>query len=148
VSAPVSYRPWRVRFVAVPVAIGLVAVFVVIAILLRDTPTGAYFYLSDQIAMAMVGVLLAGAVLLLTRPRVRARAEWIEVRNLLGTTRYDWDHVLGLTFPDGAAWARLELPADEYVSIMAVQAADGPRAVTVMRALRALYKESKATAKP
>lgn len=145
-SAPVTFRPRRVRFVAVPVAIGLVALFVVIAILLRNTPTGAYFYTSDQVAMALVGVLLACGVLLLTRPRVRAQAEWIEVRNLLGSSRYSWDEVLGLSFPDGAAWARLELPADEYVSIMAVQAADGARAVTAMRALRALYKESKTAA--
>ena len=143
-SEPVTFRPRRVRFVAVPVAIGLVAVFVVIAVLLRNTPTGAYFEVSDQIAMALVGVLLAGGVLLLTRPRVRARQEWIEVRNLLGATRYPWSEVRGLSFPDGAAWARLDLPADEYVSIMAVQAADGPRAVTAMRALRALHKDAAA----
>ncbi len=138
----VTFRPRRVRFVAVPVAFGLVAVFVVIAILLRNTPTGAYFEVSDQIAMAMVGVFLACCVLLLTRPRVRARAEWIEVRNLLGSTRYAWSDVQGLSFPDGAAWARLDLPADEYISIMAVQAVDGVRAVTAMRALRALYKDA------
>jgi hypothetical protein len=141
-----------VRFVAIPAAAGLVALFVIIAILLRNTPTGAYFEVSDQIAMAMVGVLLACGVLLLTRPRVRATAEWIEVRNLLGATRYPWSEVRGLSFPDGSAWARLDLPADEYVSIMAVQAADGTRAVTAMRGLRALYKESsaytEATTKP
>ena len=130
------------RFVAIPAAAGLIALFVIIAILLRNTPTGAYFEVSDQIAMAMVGVLLAFGVLLLTRPRVRASAEWIEVRNLLGATRYAWSDVRGLSFPDGSAWARLELPADEYISIMAVQAADGPRAVTAMRSLRALYKEA------
>ncbi|GAA3431103.1 PH domain-containing protein [Kutzneria kofuensis] len=141
-SAPVTFRPRRVRFVAVPAAIGLVALFAVIAVLLRNTPTGAYFELSDQIAMGLVGVLLACGVLLLTRPRVRAQAEWIEVRNLLGSTRYAWTDVRGLSFPDGSAWARLELPADEYVSIMAVQAADGARAVTAMRTLRALYKDA------
>jgi hypothetical protein len=73
---------------------------------------------------------------------VRARREWIEVRNLLGSTRYAWSDVRGLSFPDGAAWARLELPADEYVSVMAVQSADGARAVTAMRALRALHKDA------
>ena len=78
----------------------------------------------------------------LVASRVRASAEWIEVRNLLGATRYAWSDVRGLSFPDGSAWARLELPADEYISIMAVQAADGPRAVTAMRSLRALYKEA------
>jgi Bacterial PH domain len=137
----VTFRPRKVRAVAIPLAVVLVALFVVIAVLLRNTPTGAYFQLSDQIAMAFVGVLLACAVLLLTRPRVRADAGGIEVRNILGATWYPWTVVRSVSFPDGSAWARLELPSDEYVSVMAVQAADGDRAVAAVRALRALHKQ-------
>jgi Bacterial PH domain len=47
--------------------------------------------------------------------------------------------VLAVTFPDGASWARLDLPDDEYVPVLAVQAVDGTRAVTAMRQLRALH---------
>ncbi|AHH96153.1 PH domain-containing protein [Kutzneria viridogrisea] len=137
-----TFRPHKVRLVAIPLAALLVVLFVVIAVLLRNTPTGAYFGTSDQIAMALVGVLLACGVLLLTRPRVRANAEGIEVRNLLGATWYSWDQVDGISFPDGAAWARLDLPADEYVSVMAVQATDRDRAVAAIRELRGLRKQS------
>jgi hypothetical protein len=48
--------------------------------------------------------------------------------------------VLSVSFPDGAAWARLELPEDEYISVMAVQAVDREYAVSSVRALRELHK--------
>ena len=102
-----------------------------------------FFRTADQVAMVGVGVLLAAGVLLFTRPRVRADAETIEVRNIYGTTRYPWSSVEALSFPDGASFARLELPDDEYVSIMAIQSTDGERAVRAMRALRKLYRASR-----
>ncbi|MBV8932125.1 MAG: PH domain-containing protein [Kutzneria sp.] len=141
----VTFRPRRVRLLAIPLAVVLVAVFAVIGTLLRVTPTGAYFRVSDQIAMVLVGVLLACGVLLLTRPRVRADADGIEVRNLLGTTFYPWTVVRAIRVPDGSAWGRLELPADEYVSLMALQVVDGDRAVHAVRSLRALLKAANVT---
>ncbi|SDC15860.1 PH domain-containing protein [Actinokineospora iranica] len=133
-------RPRKVRFVSAVFAVVFVAVFSVVAVLLRNTPTGVYFQLSDQIAMVGIGVLLACGALWLTRPRVSADAEGVTVRNLLGSTRYPWSVVQSVSFPDGAAWARLELPDDEYVPIMAVQSIDGERAVTAIRELRKLHR--------
>jgi hypothetical protein len=135
-------RPRKVRVLASIGAVVLVAVFTVVAILLRDTPTGVYFYLSDQIAMIGIGVLLACGALMFARPRVRADVEGVEVRNMLGSRRYPWTEVESVSFPDGSAWARLELPDDEYVPILAVQAIDGDHAVTAMRELRRLRRES------
>jgi hypothetical protein len=48
--------------------------------------------------------------------------------------------VLSVSFPDGASWARLELPDDEYQAVMAVQAVDRGRAVEAVRALRKLHR--------
>jgi hypothetical protein len=137
---PLVVRPRKIRLVAVLSAVGLVVVFAVVAVLLRNTPTGAYFRTSDQVAMAGIGVLLAAGVLLFARPRVRADAEGVEVRNIASTTRYPWSEVRQISFPDGASWARLELPDDEYVPLMAVQAVDRDHAVTAVRALRALHR--------
>ena len=137
-----TFRPRKVRLVAVPLAVLLVGIFVLIGVLLSGDGTGVYFRLPDQIAMGCVGLLLALGVLMFTRPRVCADSAGIEVRNLLGTTRYPWQMVRAVSFPDGAAWARLELPADEYVSIMAVQAVDGAYAVTAVRTLRGLLRDS------
>ncbi|HXT46868.1 MAG TPA: PH domain-containing protein [Pseudonocardiaceae bacterium] len=134
-------RPRKARHVAVAAAVVLVVVFTVVAVLLRRTPTGVYFRFSDQVAMVLLGLLLAGAALLFARPRVRAVADGVEVRNVLTTRTVPWDLVLRVSFPDGAPWARIELPDDEYIAVMAIQAADGRYAVQAMRSLRAVHAE-------
>jgi hypothetical protein len=134
-------RPRKARRVAVASAVVLVVVFTVVAVLLRRTPTGVYFQLSDQVAMVLLGLLLAGAALLFARPRVRAGADGVEVRNLFGSRTLPWEVVLQVSFPDGAPWARLELPDDEYIAVMAIQSVDGRHAVQAIRALRALHAE-------
>ncbi|SDF30529.1 PH domain-containing protein [Lentzea fradiae] len=139
----VVLRPKKIRRVAWACAVGLVAVFTVVGLLLGDTPTGVIFRTSDQIAMIVLGFLLAGGALLLTRPRATADASGIDVRNVVTSYHYDWNDVLSVSFPDGAAWARLELPDDEYISIMAVQAVDREYAVSSVRALRELHKAAR-----
>lgn len=134
-------RPRKSRRVAMASAVVLVAVFAVVAALLRRTPTGVYFRASDQVAMVLLGFLLAGAVLLFTRPRVRAGADGVEVRNVLTTRTVPWDLILRVSFPDGAPWARLELPDDEYIAVMAIQASDGRHALQAIRGLRAVHAE-------
>ena len=140
-AGTVLVRPKKVRRVAIPVAVVLVVVFAVAGILLGNTPTGAFFRLSDQLSMIGLGVLLACGALLLIRPRLRADAEGLEVRNIIGTQHYRWELVEAISFPDGAPWARLELPEDEYVPIMAIQASDGAHAVEAMRKLRELRRQ-------
>ena len=135
-------RPRRVRRVAAIAAVGVVVVFTVVAVLLRHTPTGVYFHRSDQVAMVGVGLALALGVLSLARPRLRADAAGVEVRNIVETKRLPWDVIVAVTFPEGAPWARLELPDDEYVAVMAIQATDGDHAVRAMRELRKLHRET------
>lgn len=121
-------------------AVVLLGVFVVVAVLLRNGDTGVRFQRSDQAAMVGIGILLAAGVMLFAIARVRADAEGIEVRNVLITRRFAWSEVLSVSFPDGASWARLELPDDEYHAVMAVQAVDRDRAVEAVRALRKLHR--------
>ncbi|MFD4182646.1 PH domain-containing protein [Rhodococcus sp. NPDC058514] len=120
------------------VASVFVLVFVVLAVLLRSSATGVYFRLIDQLAMVGIGAILAGGALLLTRPRLRANASGVWVRNAFGERFVEWDLVRGLTFPDGAAWARIELPDDEYIPAMAIQANDREYAVNAVRKFREL----------
>ncbi|MFF5988682.1 PH domain-containing protein [Prauserella flavalba] len=124
-------------------AVLLLVVFTVVAVLLRGSDTGVIFQVSDQVAMIGVGVLLAGASLLFAAPRVKADAEGIDVRNVLVSRRFAWGDVLSVSFPDGASFARLELPDDEYYSVLAVQAVDRDRAVEAVRALRKLHKAAR-----
>jgi hypothetical protein len=141
-------RPRRVVVVAWASAVPVVAVFVVVAVLLPDSDTGVYFRGADQVSMVLLGLLIAGGILLLARPRVRADAHGIEVRNV-GLPRYlPWTQVQGVSFPDGASWARLDLPYDEYLPVMAVQAVDGGYAVAGIRKLRALHAAAHAAVRP
>lgn len=137
----VTVRPRRVRRVAIPAAVVLVAVFTVVGVLLRSSTTGVYFQVSDQVAMIGLGILLAAGVMLLTRPRLRADTNGVEVRNIVSTYRYEWPTIRTFSFPDGAPWARLELPEDEYLPVMAIQASDGTLAVQSMRQLRELRRK-------
>lgn len=134
-------RPRRVFRVSIISAVVLIVVFSVVGALLRETPTGVYFRVADQVAMVLLGVLLAAGALLFARPRLRADPEGVEVRNLLGTQRLPWALVQSVSFPDGASWARLELPDDEYVAVMAIQAADREHAVTALRRLREIHAD-------
>jgi Bacterial PH domain len=134
-------RPRKVRVIAGIVAVLLFAAFTVAGLLMLRTYTGAYFGLSDQIAMIGIGLFLAAGALWFTRPRVRADADGVEVRNMLGARQFRWEDVEGVSFPDGSPWARLELPGDEYVPLVAIQAIDGEHAVTAMRELRRIRRE-------
>lgn len=147
-DAEFQARPRRALRVSVAAAVVLIVVFSVVGALLRNTPTGVYFRVSDQVAMVLVGVLLAGGALLFARPRVRAGAQGVEVRNLLGSHLVPWELVLRVSFPDGAPWARLELPDDEYIAVMAIQSADGRYAVQAIRGLRAVHAEHTAPRAP
>ena len=135
----VVVRPRKTMIVAWAGAAAVLALFAVVAVLLRTTDTGVYFRLADQVAMVMIGALIAGGLLLLARPRVRADAGSIEVRNVLVTRTLPWDVVERVAFPDGASWARLELIGDDYLPVLAIQAVDGQRAVDGIRQVRALH---------
>ncbi len=59
-GAVLVVRPRRVRRAAWVCAVAVVAAFTVVASVLRTTDTGVYFRFADQVAMVLLGVLLAG----------------------------------------------------------------------------------------
>jgi hypothetical protein len=120
--------------------VAVLAVFAVIALLLQPGRTAGVVGGGDRVAMFGLGVLVAAGVLALARPRLEADDDGLRVRNLLGSHDVPWDEVRAVTFADGARWASLDLRDDETLALMAVQAADGDRAVEVVEALRALHR--------
>ncbi|WP_159837692.1 PH domain-containing protein [Nocardia sp. CY41] len=139
-------RPRRAVRTAWIVAVLVAAAFTVGGIWLRSGSTGVNFRVADQIAMIGIGLLGAGAVLLLTRPRVRAGARGVSVRNILGDNDFPWDYVRGVSFPDRKSWARLELIDDDYVPMLAIRSNDkehAARAMDRLRELGAKYSGSK-----
>lgn len=106
--------------------------------LLKVGSTGVVFRTEDQVAIALLGAVIACAVLMFARPRLRIGPSGMAVRNILGYKLIPWSDVVGLSFPVGARWARIDLPDDEYVAVMAIQAIDRDRAVESMDRAREL----------
>jgi Bacterial PH domain len=135
----VTARPVRLRRVAVAGAVVVVVLFVVVAVLLGHTSSeGVIFGPGDQVAMVVLGLLVAAGLLLLARPAVVADLDGVRVRNVVTTKDVPWEVVRTVSFPDGSPWALLDLADDDQISLLAVQAADGSRAVEAVRGLRAL----------
>lgn len=131
-------RARRSTRTAVVVAIVLVVAFTAGGLLLRTGSTGVNFRVADQVAMIMIGLIGAGAVLMLTRPRVRAGSRGVAVRNILGEQVYPWAYIRGAVFLDGKAWARLELTDDDYVPMLAIRANDKTHAADAIERVREL----------
>lgn len=131
-------RPRKTARFAIGIAILLVAFHTLCAVLLRMSDTGVYFRTNDQFAMVGLGLLLGGGVLLLARPRLRVGASGVRVRNAFSEKELPWSEVLGVSFPDGAAWARIELDDDEYIPVLAIQSNDREYAVDAVQRFRKL----------
>ena len=124
------------------IAYGVAAVIVVagltVAIVSQENSTGAFLRTADQFAMAGLAAALAGGVLLLTRPRLKAGAAGLAVRNVLGYRLIPWDQVIDVSFPPGKRWARVDLEHNEYIPVLAIQSLDQERAVAAMDTVRGL----------
>lgn len=136
-------RPHLTPLFVYAAAFVIIAVHVAVGALLKIRSSGVIFQTADQVAMAVLGVVIACVVLLFARPRLRLGPAGISVRNLLGDRLISWSDVVGISFPVGHRWARIDLPDDEYIPVLAIQAVDKGRAVDAMdtaRALLALYR--------
>jgi hypothetical protein len=134
----VELRPHRTPLFVYAAAFLIAATHIVVGLLLRIKASGVIFQTSDQVAMAVLGLVLAGGVLLLARPRLRVGPTGLSVRNLLGYRLVQWSEVVGVSFPAGSRWARIDLPDDEYIPVLAIQAVDKERAVQAMDTVRSL----------
>lgn len=131
-------RPRRAVRVTRVVAALIAVLFTVAGVLSGNSATGVNFRGADQVAIICFGLLLAGAVLLLARPRVRVGPQGVVVRNILGDNEFGWADILGISIPDKKAWARLELVGDEYVPMMALRVNDKDYAARAMDRFREL----------
>ncbi|MDU0477765.1 PH domain-containing protein [Staphylococcus chromogenes] len=144
-SVTTTSRPWeltvtspylvRVSWVAIAV---VMAVHIFMAVVVDIGDTGAAVTFVDKFAFVGIGLIISFFAYHLRRPRVRANADGVEVRNFIGTRFYPWSVVYGLSFPKGDRMARLELPEFEYVPMWAFQSGDGPKVVKAVNEFRDL----------
>jgi Bacterial PH domain len=134
----VQVRPRLTPYFAYAAAFVIAAAHIAVGMLLKIKSSGVVFQTADQVAIGALGLVIAGFVLLLARPRLRVGVAGLSVRNLLGDRLVPWPDVVGVSFPAGARWARIDLPDDEYIPLMAIQAVDKDRAVDAMDTVRTL----------
>jgi hypothetical protein len=146
VRETVEFRPKRVRWVAGIAAGGVIVLFTALSFGLHGSTgfdNSGSFERGDQSAMIGLGVLIGLGILAFTRPRVRADAAGIKIRNVVGGYELPWSVVRAVRFDRNSPWATLDLYDDEQVSVHALQAADKEYAVEGVRALRALHAAAK-----
>jgi hypothetical protein len=144
----VVIRPHLTPYFAYAAAFLIAAAHIVVGFLLKMGQTGVIFQTADQVGIALVGVVIATVVLMLARPRLRLGPAGISVRNLVNDKTIPWSDVVGVTFPQGARWARLDLPDYEYIPLMAIQSVDKGRAVAAMAEVRAVLQKYQQQAGP
>ncbi len=141
---PIDYKPRKSRIGAwVGAVLFAGTTFGLSFTLGTRSPEGGTLTVADQVAMVGIGLVGAGVILSFLRLRVRADADGIEVRNVVSTHRLPWEVVVDLSLPDRMQWAIMELADDDEISIMAVQITDKERAAEAIRHLRALLEQSR-----
>jgi hypothetical protein len=131
-------RPHLTPYFAYAAAFVIAAAHIAVGFLLKIGSSGVIFQTADQVAIGLLGVIIGCLVLLFARPRLRVGPSGVAVRNLLTYRLIPWSEVVDVSFQDGARWARVDLPDDEYVPAMAIQAVDKQRAVDAMDRVREL----------
>jgi hypothetical protein len=131
-------RPHLTPYFAYGAAFLIAAAHIAVGFLLKVGSSGVIFQTADQVAIGLLGIIIGGLVLLFARPRLQVGPAGLRVRNLLGYRLIPWSGVVDVTFPQGARWARVDLPDDEYIPLMAIQSVDKERAVDAMDAVRNL----------
>ncbi|UVY82923.1 PH domain-containing protein [Brachybacterium sp. NBEC-018] len=87
------------------------------------------------------GVVALAICHLEARVRLIAHPDTLVVVNHLRTRTVDWAEVVGVSFPMGDPWAHLDLADGTTLDTMALQRADGRRAVAAAHRLAALVRE-------
>lgn len=138
-SPMVTAVPRLLRTIVAVAAVGVVAAMTVIAVLLPSSSVGVVaFGTVDQLAMFGLGLVMGGAVLFLGRPRVDADVHGVRVRNIASAQDLPWSRVKAVRFEEKSSWATLLLRNGDELSVLALQASDGQRAVAAVRGLRSL----------
>lgn len=136
----VKAQPIRSARIAWASAAFVLVVFVVTALVMKRYNAGADFNGKDQVGTVVVGVVLAGLLIMPTRPRLVADEESVRLRAFLGGWRVvPWDLIVAVRFPSKVRFAQLVLPAEETLAIYAIQRMDKQYAIDAMQQLRELF---------
>ena len=113
------FRSRRGRAMALGLATAALVLFGAIGLLMSAWAVG------DRVLLFLLGLGLAAFLWRYAAIEARARPEGLYVRNLFLSQTVPWDEIVGVRFPEGDAWAVMDLVEGDSLAVMAVQRADG-----------------------
>ena len=131
------------RVVGLILAPTLAASFIALAIALTVMEWPGWKPEMDSIWMVGMGLLFGFVLLRFASICAKADPQGLFVRNIVSTQRYEWSQIVGVSYSEalGDSWASLSLSDGTTSAVMAIQAADGPRAREATERLRILVDE-------
>jgi hypothetical protein len=131
----------RGRRTALGFAIAQAVVLVTLAVVL---PGAGWF---DRIGFVAVGAAIGWGLLRFALLRADPSPGGLVVQNLVRRDDLRWGQIVAVRFGDGDPWVMLDLSDGDVLAVMAIQRADGARAVAEARRLATLVAAQSRTAR-
>ncbi|MCZ0978958.1 PH domain-containing protein [Streptomyces diastatochromogenes] len=132
-ALPVTFRPGRTRAILLTMGLAMFVVITGVALLLERLGPG------ERASFVFTAALLAGVLVLLSRPKVVADEEGVTVVNITRTRRLAWAEILRVNLRPGDPWVFLDLSDGTSLPALGIQPGIAKEsAIRDARALRAL----------
>ncbi|MEV6011346.1 PH domain-containing protein [Streptomyces sp. NPDC051976] len=117
---PVTFRPVVTRVVLLSLGVALLVALSTVAVLMPHDGASPWST-GDRIVVVLIGVVVLGALAVLSRPKVVAERDGLTVVNLTVRRRLHWAEVLGVVLRPGDAWVHLDLADGTTLAVMGIQ---------------------------
>jgi Bacterial PH domain len=134
-----QFRPRVIAVMATGMGLSIVAVFTVIWIRLPAESRASFSLFQRATLLLFAGVILALLYRMAT-VRIVAYDDGLAIRNVFRSYRIDWHRIHALRFSPGDAWLHLFDAEGNRLGVLAIQAADGPRATHAARELATIAR--------
>ncbi|MCX4432396.1 MULTISPECIES: PH domain-containing protein [Streptomyces] len=132
-TLPVTFRPSLTRAVLLTAGVAIFVVIATVALLLEQLSPG------EKLSFIFIGALLAGVLLMLSRPKVVADETGVTVVNITSRRHLEWAEILQVNLRPGDPWVFLNLSDGTSLPVLGIQPGIAKqRAIQDARALRAL----------
>ncbi|MFJ9434600.1 PH domain-containing protein [Streptomyces sp. NPDC101490] len=132
-ALPVTFRPGRTRAILLTMATVMFVVITAVALMLDRLGPG------ERVSFVFTAAMLAGVLVLLSRPKVVADTEGVTVVNITRTRRLAWAEILKVNLRPGDPWVFLDLSDGTSLPALGIQPGIAKEsAIRDARALRAL----------
>lgn len=133
---PKVYRPRNIRVVAYGLAAIVVATMVVLAAMLPPD-----WRLQDRVGLVLLGLVGAGALHLLGRPRLVAADDGVTVVNGIRTYVLEWAEIVDIQMREGEPWPSVDLADGATLPVMGIQSNDGDLALRNLEDFRSHLRD-------